>query len=561
MKDTHAFPSLAQVQRLPSLLSHKERIIFLGGSALFLLGIFFLCIGSFFTFFTTVPRQGGTLTEGMLGYPQLINPLYADANTVDRELSALIYSGLVTYDASTQVFAPDLAESLTVSEDEKVYTLTLRQDIAWQDGEPFAARDVLFTFSALQNPAYGSPLIEAYRNITLAQPDEHTLTFTLPEPYAAFTELLSIGILPAHLWEEVTPSNARFVALNLKPVGTGTYILEKTSKDSRGSIRSITLTSSATSSRKQPYIDEIVVKFYTSSADIIQAIQTKRIDSTGALSLAEVRTLRDDTSLSVTALPLAQYVGAFFNTKKDLLTDVSLRKALAFAIDIPGLTAHATQDLGIPLGFTLPGFPANTAMVQDTSSAAALLDELGWVRNESGIRVKNGKELTLAIISAERPELAQSAEYIAEMWRNMGIVVTVRALSTPEMSTELKEKNYDVLIAAEQYGVIADPYSFWHSSGKGSDGLNMSQFSTTATDTAVSTLRTALAPEKRLEAYTTLTNAFIENVPAVFLFQNTLPLMHTVDILGISSQPIPHATARWTLESSWYKRTGISWRF
>lgn len=518
-------------------------------------------IGGFFALFTTVPREGGTLTEGMLGYPQLINPLYADANTVDRELSALIYSGLLAYDASIQAFVPDLAESITMSDDEKTYTIVLRKDVVWQDGEPFAARDVLFTFSALQNTAYGSPLLEAYRNITLTQVDEYTLTFSLPEPYAAFTELLSIGILPAHLWEEVTPSNARFVALNLKPVGTGAYILEKTNKDSRGSIRSMTLTSSPTSSRKHPYIDEIVVKFYANSTDIVQAVQTKRIDSTGALSLAEAGALHEDTSLRVTALPLAQYVGAFFNTKKDILADTSMRKALAFAIDIPELTASATQDLGIPLGFSLPGLPTNTAIVQDITLASTLLDELGWVRNESGVRVKDDKELALTLVSAERSELAQSAEYIAEMWRNMGIVVTVRTLSTQEMSTELKEKNYDVLVAAEQYGVIADPYSFWHSSGKGADGLNMSQFSTSATDTAVSTLRTAIGSEKRLEAYTILTNAFIEHIPAVFLFQNTLPFVHTVDILGVSSQPIPHATARWTLESSWYKRTGLSWKF
>lgn len=548
------------MQHFPRLLSQKERVLFFGGLGTFCLGIVALLFFGFSTLFASIPKPGGTLTEGMLGYPQLINPLYADANTVDRELTSLIYSGLLSYSPETHTLQPQLAESWSVSEDEKTYTVVLKEGSTWHDGELVTSADILFTYNAIQNGSYGSPLFDAYQNITLAQIDDRTVTFTLSEPYAAFPELLTVGILPAHLWEDIPPTNARLVALNLKPVGSGPYILSKTSRDSNGILRSVTLEANEDFVGNHPYLKEIVVKFFSQNSDLIQALQTKRINTTAALTLNESVALKDDHALQVTPLPLSQYVSAFFNTKKETLSDVNIRKALALALDIPSITAEATGNLATPLGFTLPGFLDTPAIVQDTQTAGSLLDEKGWTLGEDGKRAKNGTQLSIVITTAQRPELITSAERIADAWRALGINASVNTLGTLDIATALKEKSYDVLIAAEQYGVIADPYPFWHSSAKGGDGLNMSQFSTTDTDSAVSTLRASGNVEKRSDAYTTLSQAMIDNIPAVFLFQNVLPLVHTVDILGITSEPVPNASTRWTLESSWYKRTGIAWK-
>jgi peptide/nickel transport system substrate-binding protein len=561
IKEVRTIPSLSQIRQLPRILSLQEKKLFFTGVFSLCLGIVLLFLGSLSLLFSTVPRQGGKLTEGILGYPQLINPLYANANTVDRELTALIYSGLLVYNPTTQSLAPDLAESYSLSEDEKTYTVILKQGATWQDGEPLSAYDVVFTYAALQNSAYGSPLFEAYRNIAVTQVDDRTVTFTLTEAYAAFPELLTVGILPAHLWEEISPVNAQLNALNLKPVGTGPYILEKTSKDSRGIIRSISLQANENYIGKHPYLDEIVMKFYSSTADLVQALQTKRIDATAALSSSETLSLREDSSLNTTPFPLLQYVGAFFNTKKAPISEVNMRKALALALNIPQITAEATGNLGVPSGFTLPGFPATAASVQDTQVAGSLLDGLGWNLNEAGKRSKDGTELTLTITTAERPELVRAAKSIAAAWEGMGISVTVNSLANTDITAALQEKTYDVLVAAEQYGAIADPYPFWHSSGKGANGLNVSQFSTAATDAAVSTLRASASPEKRAEAFVTLNQELIDNMPAVFLFQNIVPLAHTVDILGITSQNIPNAQSRWILTPSWYRRTGLAWKF
>ena len=103
-----------------------------------------------------IPAVGGQYTEGLIGEPQFINPLYAIQSDVDQDLASLIYSGLMRWDPE-EGFIPDLAESLTINEDGTVYTLKIRDNAKFHNGEDVRARDVLFTINAIQNTSYRSP--------------------------------------------------------------------------------------------------------------------------------------------------------------------------------------------------------------------------------------------------------------------------------------------------------------------------------------------------------------------------------------------------------------------
>jgi peptide/nickel transport system substrate-binding protein len=101
----------------------------------------------------TLQTRGGTYVEGLVGYPQYINPLFSDLNEIDRDLCALVFEGLTRVDKHNQI-APLLAERWEVSEDGLVYTFHLRENVRWQDGEPLTADDVLFTIAVLQSPDF-----------------------------------------------------------------------------------------------------------------------------------------------------------------------------------------------------------------------------------------------------------------------------------------------------------------------------------------------------------------------------------------------------------------------
>jgi ABC-type transport system substrate-binding protein len=79
---------------------------------------------------TTIERAdfGGTYIEGIAGRPSAINPIFSQYNDVDRDIAALVFTGLTRAD-ETGIIQPDLAADWTVSSDGLVYTFKLRSDV------------------------------------------------------------------------------------------------------------------------------------------------------------------------------------------------------------------------------------------------------------------------------------------------------------------------------------------------------------------------------------------------------------------------------------------------
>ena len=166
-----------------------------------------------------------------------MNPLYANANDTDADLTKLVYSGLVRWDPN-QGLVNDLAQEISLSDDQKTYTIRLRTDARFHNGEPVTAQDVFFTIGAIQDPNYRSPLAQSLRGVVMSVVDDTTITFQLEAPFAPFLSSLTVGILPANIWGEIAPKNTPLSAMNLEPIGSGPYSFANFAKDKRGVIRS-----------------------------------------------------------------------------------------------------------------------------------------------------------------------------------------------------------------------------------------------------------------------------------------------------------------------------------
>ena len=105
------WPTLQQWRQLPSLLSGTERVL-LSLSMILFLGSFLFLLNGFYTTNThIVAASGGEITEGIVGFPQSINPVYSEPNDADRDLVELIFSGLVKYNNEGKL-VPDLAKNI-----------------------------------------------------------------------------------------------------------------------------------------------------------------------------------------------------------------------------------------------------------------------------------------------------------------------------------------------------------------------------------------------------------------------------------------------------------------
>ncbi|MFZ2681615.1 MAG: peptide ABC transporter substrate-binding protein [Patescibacteria group bacterium] len=562
VKPSKRLPTIRQWMQISRFLSPLERRLGLAGLFLIVLGAGALSYQYVAKHADRQPRVGGEYTEGLLGYPHYINPLYANASDVDSSLSHLVYSSLMRFDPEEGI-VPDLAESYQISVDEKEYTFNLRENLEWQDKNPITSEDVAFTMHAIQNPEYRSPLYSTLSGITVEAVDARTVKFTLREPFAPFLATMTIGILPAHVWQNIPASNAQLTQLNLKPVGSGPYIFEKLTKDNKGNLRSIDFVRNPNYYRGAPYIKRLSFKFFSDTTELTQALRNHNIEGSATIPYEETSKLSNDRALNIVRPSTREYMAALFNLKSTgAVADLKVRQALELATDKQSLinNVHDGQATAIssPLVFGVPGYDSSAAIPnQDLDAASALLDGAGWAMPaEGGARTKGDKTLNVPITVLDTPELRAVAEELRVQWERVGVAVNVIPVSSVSLQNDvLKNRAFDVLVSGELYGVFPDPYPFWHSSQVPYPGLNVSQLVSKTADTQIEIIRTTADQNARVAAFTSFANILTESAPAIFLYQPTYPYAMPDTIKNVKLSAIVSPADRFANVHEWYIKT------
>ena len=169
-----SFPLEGRFALVLKAFSDKEKQVFFAAMGVFVGTAIVLLVGVNRAFIVEVPAAGGTLVEGVLNTPAHINPLLATGeigSEADRDLTALIYSGLLRADGSG-TFIPDLAEKYKVSRDGLVYTFTLKKDLEWHDGKNITASDVVFTIKQAQDSRLKSPKRASWDGVGVEKVDD-----------------------------------------------------------------------------------------------------------------------------------------------------------------------------------------------------------------------------------------------------------------------------------------------------------------------------------------------------------------------------------------------------
>ena len=148
IKEFH-FPKRKELIAAIASFSKKEFKIFILSIAVASMAMVILVGRVNSAFMTEVPASGGTITEGIIGTPTLVNPVLA-LSDADKDLTSIVYSGLMRK-TPEGTFIPDLAESYIVSEDGMIYTFILKKNAKFQNGIAVTADDIIFTIDKLIN--------------------------------------------------------------------------------------------------------------------------------------------------------------------------------------------------------------------------------------------------------------------------------------------------------------------------------------------------------------------------------------------------------------------------
>ena len=589
---SHQFPNLKQFKYLSRFLNKKEKFI-IKVLLILIVCCFILLMGRlYFSQTKEIAKTGGQYIEGLIGTPQYINPILAPINEVDLDICQLVFSGLLKYNEKQEI-VPDLIEKYEISENQKEYTFFLRKNVLWHDKEKFNADDVIFTIKSIQNPDFKSPLLNNFKDIEVKKINDYTVQFILKKPLAPFLSSLTVGIIPAHLWENIPSNQTSLAVYNLKPIGTGPFQFHSLIKDQRGLIQSYILKRNTFYYDKKSYFDKIAFKFYSDFKDAISDLKTKKIDGLNYLPKdflsKELNKTISQKDFTLYPLYLHQYMGIFFNQQKNpLLKEKVIREALALSLDkqkiIDEVLDQGGEIIDAPILKNQIGYnPKIKKYNYDIEKAKQLLDKAGWKlkeeKNEEAKKItkktatkvevkesekntkklflyKKNKELKITLTTVDQSENIKTAQIIQKFWQDIGIKVDLKIIDPKDIQDEtIKFRDYEALFYGKNVGFDPDPYPFWHSSQINYPGLNLSLYSNKQTDQLLEEARKTNNLAEREIKYLKFQDILIEDLPAIFLYNPTYTYIINKQIKGIGISRIINPSDRFIGIENWYSKT------
>lgn len=500
----------------------------------------------------TAPANGGTYTEGLIGTINNLNPLF-NSGLVDESISKLMFNGLFRYD-TTGSLVPDVAKDIQVDESRKIYTVTLRQDVRWHDGQPLKADDVVFTISAIQNPATRSTLFASWQGVAVKAVSDWQVTFELPAPFAPFPNALTVPIVPKHALEDFKLDRLRTATFNTNPVGTGPFVFSALRNDGTKE-QQIELKRNSRYFRGAPRLDRFVIHTYPDDELLSKALKEREITSAVDLKSDTVEAFAKDTSIRPTDIPLSSGVFAFFKTSQPTLADANIRAALAQAVNrqaILQLFKSRYAPLKTPLLPSQLGFDSAFLQQTNVTEAEQKLDAAGWVKQPNGIRAKDGQPLEFGLTTVNTAQYSAVASELQKQWSKIGVSIKPQLL-TPEQLQQnaLAAHSYDILLYGVSLGYDPDVYAYWHSSQARTGGLNFSEWQSGRADASLEAARTRLEPVLRQARYKTFLDEWLKSAPAVALYQPRVNYAYHQNAAGFVAFPSTSASERLTNVEEW----------
>jgi len=476
----------------------------------------------------TGPAYGDLLIDASIGDAStLIPPLASDASSHD--VAGYIYNGLIKYDGDLNLVG-DLAESWEISPDGLTITFKLRKGVKWQDGAPFTAQDVMFTYQLMVDPKTPTAYGEDYKQVKKAEVlDDYTFRVTYPQPFAPALGSWTLAILPKHLLEgqDITKS-----PLARHPIGTGPFKFREWRTGDK-----IILSYNPDYFEGRPYLNGYIYLVKPDQATMFLELKAGNIDRMGLTPLQDKRQTEyakfQETFNKYKYVSFAYtYLG--YNLEDQRFADRRVRQALTYAINkkeivdgvLLGLGQEATGPYKPGTWFSNPNV---SRFDYNPEKAKALLAEAGWHPNSQGILEKDGKPFEFTILTNQGNDLrVRTGEIIQRRLRDVGILVKIRTVEWAAFLKEFIDKGrFEAVLLGWTTGQDPDAFDVWHSSKTKPGELNFIHYNNPEVDRLLEEGRHTFDREKRRQAYFRFQEILAEDQPYTFLFvPDALPAVH-----------------------------------
>ena len=473
----------------------------------------------------TVP---GTIRVGNSDEPDSLNPLYSH-NAAADEVDGLIYSSILRYDQNGN-YIPDLATMVPslrnggISKDNRTITIHLRHDATWADGVPLTARDWVFTYRTVMNPANNVKTTLGWDNIAFVRtPDPYTIVVRLKQPNAAFLGNLAFGgaaypPLPQHILGRLHDLNR--AEFNRNPLSSGPYVLRQWS---HGSF--LSFDPNARYFRGTPKV-HVLWKIVPDGNTLFNLLQTHEIDVELGVNENDVARLNNIAGITIVKRLIANWRHMGINVDRPLLRDVRVRLALAEGVDwarINDTIYHGYNELAVsdiyPRLWAAPQIPRYT---YDPAGARRLLAAAGYTMGADRMLQRGGQPLRLSLSTGtNKQENAEAEVQIQSQLKALGIDIVIRNYPVNvlfDRAGPLYTGNYDLEWSVDTNGPDPDNACEWASDCIPPHGANTSWLRDPIIDRTAHAAVETFDPAQRKRLYQQEEERIHALVPAVFFY-------------------------------------------
>ena len=488
-------------------------------------------------------QNGGNLVVAADQEPASLNYQLDPSDTWARRIGGLILDSLAQPDPVTWQPEPHLAERWEIDADGRTLTFHLRPGVLWDDGVPFTADDVLFTFSVLRSPK--SKAVAARALLApleqVDKVDEHTVRFRFAKRYAfAFDAISETAIYPRHLFAGGDFNNH---PANRAPAGTGPFRLVRWLGGDR-----IVLARNPRYWGKAPALQQITFRILPIPDKRLQLLKRGEVDVIERLTPQLWDSATQDAQVAQLFWRLrhvpSSLQGLGYNEKRPFFATATLRRALTMLLDRDAMVRDLRMGVDtVAASWFYPGtreFSSElTPWPYNPAQAIRTLEAADWVDHDGdGTRDNHGVNMAFTLLYPAGNGLHRDvAQRVRDALATANISVTPQSLPWPDYLAKLQQGDFDACMSLWTLMPHTDPYSVWHSSATRENGFNFVGFADPEADSVLQSARETADEGKRAALYQHLDTILHREEPYTFLFHRYHLSLVSKRFGGITSSP------------------------
>lgn len=452
-----------------------------------------------------------------------INPILSNNKNV-QEISKIIYEPLVTLDAELR--AKNCLAKEVAKKDDTNYVIKLKENVTWQDGSEFTARDVKFTIDTIKNlqtRCRYKDNLDAVGGLEIL--DDYTLSISLDRRVPFFEYNLTFPIMSQKYFENEDFVNSGKTGM---AIGTGAFSIDAIDNNVIKLIRN----ESYWNKDKIPMVKEIYVNLYPNIGAVYDDFKN------GNLDVLNVSTIDVDKYIGTLGHTKTEYKTRYydfisFNTQSGIFSDPSVRKALSLIVDKTAMVASSLGQGYTPSNFSLDmGSFLYSDMLNvgpNTDEAKQILINAGWeYKNNEWTKLENGKTIPLTfgiIVNNNNALRVAVANNLKDQFANFGIAVSVQEVDATRYSNILNNKAYEVIIAGLECSYNPSVETFF-----GAD--NLANYVNEEMSNLLLEVSNTKDENTLKEKYKRIYEIYLEEAPYFGLFRETDYLVYNQSLVG-----------------------------